>query len=307
MTAERRVLVGLSLDGVGADAGAAGVAELVDAAVTAETLGFDFLSLSDPIARALDGAPRLSAVDALAFLARRTRSVGLLAGASSHYAEPFHVSKALATLDFISAGRAGLIVDPGRSTIAAGFFPAARDLDEKERADEALEFVEVVADLWDSWEDGAEIRERATGRYVDSAKIHQIDHEGPYFRVKGPLITPRPPQGRPPVLLQQPDGSARLVGPSSVEGASDAALLTRLEVSSAEEIGAAVAAGAAEHADPSGALLLQFVTPPGQLGAVLAQLADAPFELPGRGASGGLTLSQRMGLPRRPSRFAAAL
>lgn len=307
MTASRRVLVGLSLDGVGADAGAAGVAELVDAAVTAETLGFDFLSLSDPIARALDGEPRLSAVDALAFLARRTRSVGLLAGASSHYAEPFHVAKAVATLDFISAGRAGLIVDPGRSAIADGFFPAARDLGETERAEEALEFIDVVSDLWDSWEDGAEIRERATGRYVDSAKIHHIDHEGPYFRVKGPLITPRPPQGRPPVLLLQPDGSARLEGPSHVEGADDAAMLTRLEVSSAEEIGAAVAAGAAEHADSSGALLLQLVIPPGQLGAVLAQLADAPFELPGLGASAGHTLSQRLGLARRPSRFAVTL
>jgi hypothetical protein len=110
------------------------------------------------------------------------------------------------------------------------------------------------------------------------------------------------------VLLQWPDGSARLVGARGVEGSSDdAALLTRLEVSSADEIGDAIAAGAAEHADSSGALLLQLVTPPAQLGAVLAQLADAPFELPGLGASAGLTLSQRLGLPRRPSRFAAAL
>jgi hypothetical protein len=304
VTAARRVLVGLSLDGIGADAGAVGVAELVDAATRVETLGFDFLSLSDPIARARDGAPRLSAVDALAFLARRTRSVGLLAGASSHYAEPFHVSKALATLDFISAGRAGLIVDPGRSAIADGFFPAARDLGETERGEEALEFIDVVADLWDSWEDGAEIRERATGRYVDSAKIHHIDHDGPYFRVKGPLITPRPPQGRPPVLLLQPDGAARLVGPSHVDGSDDAALLTRVEVYSAEEIGVAIAAVATERAGSSGALLLQFAAPPSRLAAVLAQLAEAPFELPGLAASAGLTLSERLGLPRRPSRFA---
>ena len=64
---------------------------------------------------------------------------------------------------------------------------------------EAAEYVEVVRRLWDSWEDGAEIRDVSTGRFVDREKLHYIDFAGRWFRVKGPSITPRSPQGQPPV------------------------------------------------------------------------------------------------------------
>jgi alkanesulfonate monooxygenase SsuD/methylene tetrahydromethanopterin reductase-like flavin-dependent oxidoreductase (luciferase family) len=59
--------------------------------------------------------------------------------------------------------------------------------------------VEVVRRLWDSWEDDAEIRDAATGRFIDRDKLHYIDFEGRHFSVKGPSITPRPPQGQPVV------------------------------------------------------------------------------------------------------------
>ena len=63
--------------------------------------------------------------------------------------------------------------------------------------DEAADYVEVVRRLWDSWEDDAEIRDVATGRFVDRDKLHYIDFEGRWFSVRGPSITPRPPQGQP--------------------------------------------------------------------------------------------------------------
>jgi alkanesulfonate monooxygenase SsuD/methylene tetrahydromethanopterin reductase-like flavin-dependent oxidoreductase (luciferase family) len=63
--------------------------------------------------------------------------------------------------------------------------------------DEAEDYVEVLRRLWDSWEDDAEIRDTATGRFVDRDKLHYIDFAGPWFSVKGPSITPRPPQGQP--------------------------------------------------------------------------------------------------------------
>src|SRR4029077_16318942 len=63
--------------------------------------------------------------------------------------------------------------------------------------DEAADVVEVVRRLWDSWEDGAEIRDVATGRFIDRDKLHYIDFEGEWFSVKGPSITPRSPQGQP--------------------------------------------------------------------------------------------------------------
>jgi alkanesulfonate monooxygenase SsuD/methylene tetrahydromethanopterin reductase-like flavin-dependent oxidoreductase (luciferase family) len=54
----------------------------------------------------------------------------------------------------------------------------------------------VVRSLWDSWEDDAVIRDYASGRFLDRAKLHYVDFEGESFRVKGPAIVPRPPQGQ---------------------------------------------------------------------------------------------------------------
>jgi alkanesulfonate monooxygenase SsuD/methylene tetrahydromethanopterin reductase-like flavin-dependent oxidoreductase (luciferase family) len=68
-----------------------------------------------------------------------------------------------------------------------------------DRFDEAADYVEVLRRLWDSWEDDAEIRDVATGRFIDRDKLHYIDFEGRWFSVKGPSITPRPPQGQPVV------------------------------------------------------------------------------------------------------------
>jgi alkanesulfonate monooxygenase SsuD/methylene tetrahydromethanopterin reductase-like flavin-dependent oxidoreductase (luciferase family) len=68
-----------------------------------------------------------------------------------------------------------------------------------EHFDEAADYVEVLRRLWDSWEDDAEIRDVASGRFVDRDKLHYIDFEGRWFSVKGPSITPRPPQGQPVV------------------------------------------------------------------------------------------------------------
>ena len=70
--------------------------------------------------------------------------------------------------------------------------------------------------LWDSWEDDAEIRDAATGRFVDREKLHYIDFHGPQFSVRGPSITPRPPQGQPVVAaLAHRDVAFRLVGRSA--------------------------------------------------------------------------------------------
>lgn len=84
----------------------------------------------------------------------------------------------------------------------------ATPLSAAELYEEAADHVEVVRRLWDSWEDDAEIRDVATGRFVDRAKLHHIDFEGRHFRVRGPSITPRPPQGRPVVSAVVAPGDA---------------------------------------------------------------------------------------------------
>nr|WP_202543682.1 LLM class flavin-dependent oxidoreductase [Streptomyces sp. SID8382] len=154
---------------------------------------------------------RLDAVLTASRVAPLTRHIGLVPTVIATHTEPFHISKAIATLDYVSNGRAGLRVQISARPHEAGHFGRRAfppiDLSElqspagQERLtdlfDEAADYVEVVRRLWDSWEDDAEIRDVATGRFIDRDKLHYIDFEGRHFSVKGPSITPRPPQGQP--------------------------------------------------------------------------------------------------------------
>jgi alkanesulfonate monooxygenase SsuD/methylene tetrahydromethanopterin reductase-like flavin-dependent oxidoreductase (luciferase family) len=178
-------------------------------AATAERGLLDFLTIDDsltpqpgrrePISpRRLVG--RGDAVLAAARIAAVTRHIGLIPVATVTHTEPFHVSKAIATLDYVSRGRAGWQPRVSSTAHEAALFGrrhASTDVDEL--FDEAADAVEVVRRLWDSWEDDAIIRDETTGRYVDRDKLHYIDFRGKYFSVKGPSITPRPPQGQPVV------------------------------------------------------------------------------------------------------------
>ncbi len=130
------------------------------------------------------------------------------------HTEPFHVASSIATLDFASRGRAGWRAQISVKATEAALvgrraFPDVhpRHVSDEARAafvgdifEEAADAVEVVRRLWDSWEDDAEIRDVATGRFIDRDKLHYIDFEGRSFSVKGPSIVPRPPQGQPLVV-----------------------------------------------------------------------------------------------------------
>jgi len=162
-----------------------------------------------------------------------TRHIGFVPTAITTHTEPFHLSKAIATLDYVSTGRAGIRIQVGARTDAAAHFgrreipPLRRDqLDDPDvqrqiadRFDEAADYVEVLRRLWDSWEDDAEIRDVATGRFIDRDKLHYIDFEGRWFSVKGPSITPRPPQGQPVVAaLGHASAAYRLIARSADVG-----------------------------------------------------------------------------------------
>lgn len=183
----------------------------VDLARRAEAAGFDFLTLEDALAlQSSRGAfhdtrtdlvrGRLDAVMVAARMAPLTQRIGLIPSVTMTHTEPFHISKAIATLDFVSSGRAGVRVQVSGRPHEAAHFGRRADLAADDLFAEAADYVEVVRRLWDSWEDGAEIRDVATGRFVDRDKLHYIDFKGRWFNVKGPSITPRPPQGQPPVV-----------------------------------------------------------------------------------------------------------
>ncbi|MFH8799214.1 LLM class flavin-dependent oxidoreductase [Streptomyces sp. NPDC017936] len=182
---------------------------LLDFVTLEDGLGPQSSHFLDPDDRTDQVRGRLDAVLVASRVAPLTRHIGLVPTAVTTHTEPFHLSKAIATLDHVSSGRAGLRVQItarpseaahfGRRTvprITAYDDPATRDL-VTDLFDEAADYVEVVRRLWDSWEDDAEIRDVATGRFIDRDKLHYIDFEGRRFSVKGPSITPRPPQGQP--------------------------------------------------------------------------------------------------------------
>ncbi|QKZ23801.1 LLM class flavin-dependent oxidoreductase [Streptomyces chartreusis] len=179
---------------------------LLDFVTIEDGLGLQPSHFLDPDERTDQVRGRLDAVLVASRVAPLTRHIGLVPTAVSTHTEPFHISKAIATLDYVSTGRAGLRVQLtarpneaahfGRRTIAAYDGPATRDV-VSDLFDETADYVEVVRRLWDSWEDDAEIRDTATGRFIDRDKLHHIDFEGRHFSVKGPSITPRPPQGQP--------------------------------------------------------------------------------------------------------------
>ncbi|MBP2326192.1 alkanesulfonate monooxygenase SsuD/methylene tetrahydromethanopterin reductase-like flavin-dependent oxidoreductase (luciferase family) [Kibdelosporangium banguiense] len=167
---------------------------------TAESGKLDFVTIEDSLGPGPDGTDqvrgRLDAVLIASRVAPLTSHIGLLPTAVATHTEPFHLSKAIATLDYVSNGRAGVNVEVSTDERDYRHF-GRRAFPSPGLLQEAKDYIEVLRRLWDSWQDDAEIRDVATGRFVDREKLHYIDFEGQWFAVKGPSITPRPPQGQP--------------------------------------------------------------------------------------------------------------
>lgn len=143
---------------------------------------------------------RLEPFTLLGALSQATERIGLVATVSTTYNEPYHVARRLATLDHISHGRAGWNLVTSASDEEAWNFGRDANLDHAVRYRRGGEFVEVVNELLGSWEEGAVVADKATGRYADPAKVRPIDHRGEFFSIRGPLNISRPPQRRPPLF-----------------------------------------------------------------------------------------------------------
>jgi N-acetyl-S-(2-succino)cysteine monooxygenase len=134
-------------------------------------------------------------------LAMATRRIGLAATVSTSYNHPFSIARQIASIDHMSGGRMGWNVVTSAFDAEAQNFGLTAKQTSEQRYDRAREFVEIVLDLWDSWEDDAVIRDRDHGRFFDSNKVHRLNHVGKNFSVRGPLNVARSPQGR-PVMFQ---------------------------------------------------------------------------------------------------------
>lgn len=135
----------------------------------------------------------------LAYMAAVTSRIGLVATASTTYTHPYTTARAFATLANLTTGRIGWNVVASSHRAEAENFGLDGVTGHDERYERADEYVAVCQKLWSSWEPGAIVLDRTTRTWADPAKIHRIDHQGRYFRSRGPLNVSPPPHG-PPVI-----------------------------------------------------------------------------------------------------------
>lgn len=214
MTNKKQMHLGLFLQGAGhhvsgwrhpdAEAGSENFDLLRRLTQMAEAAKFDMIFLADGLTSGVDAHPsmiaRFEPLTLLVALAMVTSKIGLAATASTTYGEPYHTARAFASIDHLSHGRAAWnVVTTSYARTANNFNKAHPEHDERYAV--AGEFVDVVRGLWDSWDDDAFPKDKERGIYADPTKLHNLDHKGKYFSVKGPLNIPRSPQGH-PVLIQ---------------------------------------------------------------------------------------------------------
>jgi len=175
----------------------------------AEQAKFDAIFFADGVSvrdTDLDSLSRTARADhfepltLLAALSVVTEKIGLIATVSTTFNEPYNLARKFASLDQLSGGRSGWNLVTSSTESEARNFNFEQHPDHAVRYERAREFYDVVAGLWDSWEDDAIIRDQESGIYFDPSKLHTLDHKGKHFSVRGPLNVGRSPQGWPVVV-----------------------------------------------------------------------------------------------------------
>ena len=195
--------------------GANDLMHLKKVAQISEAAKLDFMFFADSPAAAI-GDPaalarqptkmnRFEPITAITALSQHTEKLGFVATASTSYYEPYNIARLFASADHMSGGRMCWNVvtsdhdETGYNYNREGLPPHA------ERYERCEEFVDVVFGLWDSYEPDALLLDRDSGIYHDQHKLHELNHHGKHFQVRGPLNIARTPQGRP--VIAQAGGS----------------------------------------------------------------------------------------------------
>jgi FMN-dependent oxidoreductase (nitrilotriacetate monooxygenase family) len=176
----------------------------IDTVQKAEVNGIAFAFVADGLYINEKSIPhflnRFEPISILSALASVTRKIGLAGTVSTSYSDPFTVARQFGSLDLISGGRAGwnVVTTPLEGTALNYSRPHPEHSLRYEIADE---YLQVTQGLWDSWDDDALPRNRASGQFFDKDKLHTLNHKGRFFQVAGPLNISRSPQGQ-PVIFQ---------------------------------------------------------------------------------------------------------
>lgn len=182
---------------------------LLGTAKRAEAAGIAFAFVADGLYINEQSIPhflnRFEPIALLSALAAVTSKIGLVGTLSTSYSDPFTVARQFASIDLLSQGRAGWNAVTSPLEGSARNYGRAQHPDHALRYEIAAEHIEIVKGLWDSWDDDAFVRDRATGQFADFAKLHRLNYRGKFHAAEGPLNIQRSPQGQ--TVLFQAGGS----------------------------------------------------------------------------------------------------
>ncbi len=192
----------------------------LDMARSLERACFDYILLEDSsyVGESFNGSteiylnngiavPRQDPSVVAALMTQVTSRIGIVPTFGTYAYPPYLLARLMATLDQVSAGRAGWNAVTGSSDYAAMNFGLPGMPEHDLRYDMADEYMAVLGKLWDSWEPGAILADTDSGVLVDHTKVHAVHHEGHYYKTRGPLNSGPAPQGRP--VIAQAGGSPR--------------------------------------------------------------------------------------------------
>src|SRR5882757_264560 len=211
----------------------------------ADTLAVGFQSAevsTEALSRTAKGE-RWEPITFMSALSSCTEHIGLLATASTTYAEPYNIARMFASLDHLSGGRAGWNVVTTAHPRASMNFGLEQPMDHATRYERSQEFFDIVSGLWDSWEDDAFVRDKASGLYFRPEKLHSVNFHGKYLSAAGPLNVSRPVQGHPVVAQAGSSG----VGRAFAARNADVIYTLQAELKHGKEFYAEVKEQVAEH------------------------------------------------------------
>jgi long-chain alkane monooxygenase len=186
-------------------------------------------------------------------MAAATTRIGLGATYSVSHQHPFHAARLWATLDHLTRGRAAWnVVTSLNHNQSANYGEPFKPTDE--RYERAHEFIQVCRKLWDSWDEGALVMDREAGIFADPARVHRIEHEGRFFRSRGPLNVVPSPQRGPAILQAGTSGKGR----DFAARYADAVFAIQPNLDGARELYEDIKKGVVEQGRPASACKMLF-------------------------------------------------
>jgi alkanesulfonate monooxygenase SsuD/methylene tetrahydromethanopterin reductase-like flavin-dependent oxidoreductase (luciferase family) len=184
----------------------------VDFARSLERARFDYLLIEDSsyVASVWRNSMEIYAAKAIATprqdpavvagrMLSATSRIGIVPTLATFAYPPYILARLLGTLDQVSDGRAGWNMVTGSSTRAAQNFGLDDQTEHDLRYDMADEYMQVVNALWDSWSSKSILNDLSNGTFADPGEVHDINFEGRFYKVRGPLNSGPLPQGRPAI------------------------------------------------------------------------------------------------------------